>query len=143
MTLGERIRKERKRVGLKQQELGQMLSVSQNTISMYETGKRTPDILSLKMMAEIFGISMDEFILSLPKSPASFPVQDISLTVGTPPTQFVIESQTLADFLERELMTTFRLLQYKNKLIIVGEAEKLLKAQDQENRNPDSAESNS
>lgn len=42
MIIGERIKKERIRRGLSQQQLGDMLNVSKVSICGYETGTRTP-----------------------------------------------------------------------------------------------------
>lgn len=47
---------------LTQQELADKLKVAPSTIGMYESGKRTPDILTLEKIAEIFNVSTDYLI---------------------------------------------------------------------------------
>lgn len=47
---------------LKQSELATMLNVGQTTISNWETGYSSPDIESLKKMAYIFKISVDDLL---------------------------------------------------------------------------------
>lgn len=62
MTLGERIQKYRKMKGLSQEELGKQLHVSRQTISKWESNQSSPDIQSCKAMADVFGISLEEFL---------------------------------------------------------------------------------
>lgn len=42
-ALGERLREERERLGLNQEELGQIGGVNRNTQGKYEKGERSPD----------------------------------------------------------------------------------------------------
>lgn len=53
----------RKKKKMTQQDLADQLHVSNKTISRYETGEGLPDIETLKMMADIFGVSTD-YLLS-------------------------------------------------------------------------------
>ena len=62
MTLGERIQKYRKMKGLSQEELGKLLHISRQTISKWEINQSSPDIQSCKAMADVFGISLEEFL---------------------------------------------------------------------------------
>jgi len=47
---------------LTQKELGERIGVSRQIISDYETGKRTPSIVALKTLADIFEVSTDYLI---------------------------------------------------------------------------------
>ncbi len=47
---------------MKQQELADVLSVKQTTVSGWEVGRREPDFDSLKRMADIFNCSIDELL---------------------------------------------------------------------------------
>lgn len=47
---------------MKQQELADVLSVKQTTVSGWEVGRREPDFDSLKRMADIFDCSIDELL---------------------------------------------------------------------------------
>jgi transcriptional regulator with XRE-family HTH domain len=51
--LGERIRTARKSVGLSQEDLGQILGVSDKTISAYEVGRAVPPLPKLLKLAEV------------------------------------------------------------------------------------------
>lgn len=58
MTVGEKIRAERKALGLTQTELGERLGVRKNAVSKWECG-RVDDIpgSKIKAMAALFGVS--------------------------------------------------------------------------------------
>ena len=62
MTLGERIRKIREAAGLSQQELAEQLFVSRQTVSRWESGSRTPDIMTAKKIAKLLGVTLDELV---------------------------------------------------------------------------------
>jgi len=62
MTVGEKIQKYRKEKGLSQEELGQMLLVSRQTVSLWEKDKTLPTVDNLKRLKEIFGISVDDIL---------------------------------------------------------------------------------
>ena len=62
MTLGERIRDERKKRGLSQEELADILNVSRKAITKWETDRGIPDIANLIRISEEFEISLDELI---------------------------------------------------------------------------------
>ena len=74
MTIGEKIKSQRKALGLTQTELGAKLGVQKNAVSKWECG-RVDDIPSskIKAMAQLFGVQpsflIDDAIDSLP-SPA-------------------------------------------------------------------------
>lgn len=51
---------------MKQTELARALGVTQQVISYYETGRRTPSAVRLKMLAHYLGLSMDETMQLLP-----------------------------------------------------------------------------
>lgn len=60
--LGKNIKDLRKAHGETQQELGRFLNVEDNTISMYESGKRQPDLDTLQKIAARYGRPLDEFV---------------------------------------------------------------------------------
>lgn len=60
--LGRNIKDLRKAHGETQQELGRFLNVEDNTISMYENGKRQPDLETLQKIAVRYGRPLDEFV---------------------------------------------------------------------------------
>ena len=62
MTIGERIQQYRKDLGMSQEELGQNLFVSRQTVSQWETDQTLPTVDNLLRLKELFGISVDEIL---------------------------------------------------------------------------------
>lgn len=60
--LGEKIKLYRENKKMTQNEVAEILSVSPATISKYESGTLEPNIESLKKLAELFEISIDELL---------------------------------------------------------------------------------
>ncbi len=62
MTVGEKIKKYRKDLGLSQEELSQKLLVSRQTISQWEKDQTVPTIDNLIRLSDIFSTSVDELL---------------------------------------------------------------------------------
>lgn len=62
MTVGKNIQKYRKDLMLSQEELGQKLLVSRQTVSLWEKDQTVPTIDNLIRLKEVFGISVDEIL---------------------------------------------------------------------------------
>ena len=62
MTVGEKIQFYRKKIGLSQEELGQMMLVSRQTVSLWEMDKTLPTVDNLIRLKEIFLISIDDIL---------------------------------------------------------------------------------
>lgn len=58
--LGKRIAKLRQDAGFSQEKLAEMLDVSRQAVTKWESGKSNPDTENLLRLAEIFGCSIDE-----------------------------------------------------------------------------------
>ena len=52
----------RKLNNLSQEDLAEKIGVSRQTLSKYETGESLPDIEKCRMIADVFGVSMDDLI---------------------------------------------------------------------------------
>ena len=59
ITLGEKLKSARKRVGLTQEQLAEKLLVSRQAITKWEAGKGMPDIENLKRISKLLDISID------------------------------------------------------------------------------------
>ena len=59
MKIGERIGTLLRKKGIKQKELAKHLGITDNTISYFCSGSRTPNTTQLKQIAEFFGTSTD------------------------------------------------------------------------------------
>lgn len=69
---GEKLKKFRKANKLGQVELAKIMNVANGTISMWESGQRTPDIDTIRSLAKLFHISINELIDD--ENPARIPV---------------------------------------------------------------------
>lgn len=62
MQLGEKILECRKKKGLSQEELGEKINVTRQTISNWELGETSPNTEQLKLLSKEFNISIDELL---------------------------------------------------------------------------------
>ena len=59
MTFGQKIKKLRKEADYTQEQLGEMLSVSTQAVSRWETDAAMPDISLLAPIANLFNVTTD------------------------------------------------------------------------------------
>ena len=69
ILLNERVNLLRKRAGLSQQQLGEILGLTHKSISMLESGGRSTTIEKLVILAEYFQVSTD-YLLGITDDPA-------------------------------------------------------------------------
>lgn len=62
MTLGQNILNYRKKVGLSQEELGEKIDVTRQTISNWELGETSPNTEQLKNLSKVLNVSIDELV---------------------------------------------------------------------------------
>lgn len=55
----KKLREIRKRAGVTMKALGLQIGVSESTISLYESGRRCPDVQTLIRIADYFNVSLD------------------------------------------------------------------------------------
>jgi len=61
-TLGARIRAARKGAGLSQEKLAVELGVSWSTVNRYESGKNTPPLNRLRLIADVLEVEITDLI---------------------------------------------------------------------------------
>lgn len=59
----------RKQAGMSQEELGERLGVSRQTISKWENGTSYPDMLNLMTISGFFSVSVDSLVTDAPAPP--------------------------------------------------------------------------
>lgn len=59
MSVSTNLKKLRTEKGLTQEELSKNLNINRATYAHYETGRREPDIETLKLLAKYFNVSVD------------------------------------------------------------------------------------
>ncbi len=62
MTLGETIQYYRRRAGLSQEALAELVGVSRQAVSKWELDEATPEVTKLKALAGAFGITTDQLL---------------------------------------------------------------------------------
>ena len=66
----------RKQAGLSQEELAEKIGVSRQAVSKWERSEASPDTDNLVMLAEIYGVSLDEMLGLKPS--AEEPEEEVS-----------------------------------------------------------------
>lgn len=59
MTLGQKLKEIRKRFGLTQEELAEIMNVSRQAITKWENNGGLPDVTNLQELSKVFGITID------------------------------------------------------------------------------------
>ncbi len=116
MTLAESLKEIRKKFNMTQDEVALFLGVSRSGYTYYETGKSEPSIDTLKKLATIYDITVDE-ILSMPKKKIigrKIAEDDISAS-GADPIMYMKKD-------EKSLVMAYRLASKENKEKILSEA---------------------
>ena len=62
MELPEQLKANRERLGLSQEDVAHAIFVSRQTMSSWERGKTYPDVQSLMLLSQLFGVSIDELV---------------------------------------------------------------------------------
>ncbi len=62
MSFSDNLTMLRKMNDLSQEDLAEKIGVSRQTLSKYETGESLPDIEKCKVLADVFGVSLDDLI---------------------------------------------------------------------------------
>ena len=59
MTLGQKLKEIRKRLGLSQEQLAEIINVSRQAITKWENDAGIPDISNLQELSKVFGLTVD------------------------------------------------------------------------------------
>lgn len=62
MSFGEKLRKAREDRGYTQQQIADSMGIDKSTYCGYETGKRQPDVIKIKQLSRILGVSGDDLL---------------------------------------------------------------------------------
>jgi len=107
--LSEQLKQIRKANGFTQQSLADAVGIERSTYASYETGRNKPDVLLLKRIANVFGVSSD-FILEIDTS-KNLNMSDVNVSYGKNGSQLV---STLSKK-EKAVLAKFRLLSEDKK----------------------------
>lgn len=81
--LGKRIQEVRKNNHLTLKEFGKLFNLGESTISLYESGKRTPDFQTLTKISNHFGVSTDYLLGNTTNTALRIPVLGV-IPAGIP-----------------------------------------------------------
>ena len=62
MTLGQKLKEIRKRFGLSQEQLAEVMNVSRQAITKWECDNGIPDIVNLQEISRVFGVTIDSLL---------------------------------------------------------------------------------
>lgn len=117
-NLGLKIKELRIETELTQGELAKVLGITQDSISLWEKGKRIPDTPYIAKLAEYFDVSAD-YLLGLS--------DDLGAPIPAPPPALPAD--------EKELLDLYRQLNYEGKQRLLARAEVMIEdAQQQQNK---------
>ena len=120
MKIGHIISKLRYDKGYSQIEMAEKLGVTKGAVGMWETDKRKPDYDILIKIADLFDVTTD-YLLS----------HSVSTEYTEEP---IIENTYETDEITLRMVNTFKMLDEDYKDILIGEAKKLLKQQQLEEK---------
>ena len=90
-TLGKRIAALRKEKGMTQEQLAEKVGVSAQAVSKWENDISCPDITLLPLLAELFGVSVDELLGVKPVEPHVVIINKEDTSDNTPKKSFEFE----------------------------------------------------
>ena len=100
------LREIRKSKGLTVQFVAKQLNVNPNTVTRYETGVRTPDIVVLQKLADVYGVTLNE-LLGIPENEKTtldeqldVKEQMIDIIMSSQDEEFLKSLRDYADFLK-------------------------------------------
>ncbi len=72
MTLGQKLKEIRKRFGLSQEQLAEIMNVSRQAITKWEADDGIPDITNIQKLSKVFGLTVDYLLDSNNELPTLF-----------------------------------------------------------------------
>lgn len=124
IQLSNNLRYLRKKHGLTQSRMGEILNISRQAYSNYETSNRTPDLDTILFLADFYKVTLDDIVLANLKD--KMPYSGRTDRVSEEPVPYIFTKNTktgntlyLRDE-EMDLVARFRALSNENKQIITG-----------------------
>lgn len=121
IQLSNNLRYLRKQHQLTQDQMGELLNISRQAYSNYETSSRTPDLDTLLFLSNFYKVSLDDLILANLKDNRRYPDK-----ISEDLTPYILTKNRktgntiyLTDE-EMDVITRFRTLSNENKQIITG-----------------------
>ena len=119
--LADNLRYLRKKYGLNQDDMKDILNISRQAYSNYERCERTPDLDTLVRLCQFFDVSIDDIILKNLRTTSSF--EGIRETPASYPVFAVCEEDDSSVYLsnqEMDFIMGFRFLPEEKKQIVTS-----------------------
>lgn len=132
-TISQKLRGIRKTCGFTQQQVAAVLNVDRSTYTYYETGKTTPDIRTVKALADLFNVSVDELLMD--EEAVGTVAENESDTNAEAMTKDTADLPATANKLtrtEREVLLYYRALSPQDRQTILQEMRNALNAAQEE-----------
>ncbi len=132
-TISQKLRGIRKTCGFTQQQVAAVLNVDRSTYTYYETGKTTPDIRTVKALADLFNVSVDELLMdeeivgAVAESESGANEEAMAKDAADLP-----ETANKLTRAEREVLLYYRALSAQDRQMILQEMRKTLHAAQEE-----------
>lgn len=118
----------RKQHGLTQLQLAELLHYSDKAVSKWERGESMPDLAVMKQLADFYGMSIDDFLLTPEQraEKAASPSADADAPVSAPEPDSEPDTGSETDPAQEPQMQTDPRQKKRNRLIIAGMAAMLV-----------------
>ena len=123
--LSNNIKQLRKKYNVKQEDLCNYFNVARGTVSMWETGKREPDIATLKNLAKFFNVTVDYLI----GNDTENKIAEVKLQPTAQQKKCISEINTLSDIECIQVLTYIKTMQ---QVKLDADALRILKLSDDE-----------
>lgn len=105
---GERLKEERLRKKLTQEQLAAILEIDRTSISKYETGRQIPELNVLNLISDLFNVSLDYITGRSDERNV--------VVIKSPPSELLQEAEGLSDESKKELEKYIHLLKMKDQM---------------------------
>ena len=131
MRFCDRLREQRKRMDMTQEQVAKSLNIVRSTYAYYETGKTCPDFSTVVRLAHLFNVTTD-YLLDA-DSPDS-QLRDSSASSSAPSLQKAISGEWSLRESEQKLIMAFRYLNKDSQSEILRSVEKAASEQYEQRR---------
>ena len=98
IQLSNNLRYLRKKYGLTQSQMGEILNISRQAYSNYETNSRTPDLDTLLFLADFYKVSLDDIVLTNLKDKMPYPGKNDRISEDPVPYIFTKNTTCICPF---------------------------------------------
>ena len=123
LHVGQRLKKRRERLGLKQNGLAKQLNVSYQQIQKYEKGENKIPAGRLYQIAQILRVDIDHFFIGLEKEDASSTLKFLCTERTTPLNILLVEDDSIDQMLTRNALEA---CDFDNRVYIIHDGEAAL-----------------